>query len=93
MVAETIRQQIGAPALFMLGAHTFFKTEDSLEFRIRGSRKINDIKVTLHPSDTYIMEFGRICGINYKLVKTYEGVFWDMLCDLIEQETGLATSL
>ena len=92
-VAKTIAQQLGKPALFMLGAHTFTKTEDTLCFKIRGSQKVNLIQITLKVDDTYTMEFWRIRGVKSKCVKTLSGVYWDMLHDLIESETGLYTSL
>ena len=92
-VAETIYQQIGKPAFFMLGAHTFTKTKDSLCFKIRGSNRVQLIQITLKADDTYTMEFWRIRGLKCKCVRTLSGVYWDMLCDLIESETGLHTSL
>jgi len=94
-VAEIIRQQIGHKALYMLGAYNLLShgDENALSFRIKGSRKVNYIKITLTPADLYDMEFGKIKKYDYDVVETHNGVYVDMLHGLIEQETGLYTSL
>lgn len=93
-VAEIIRDQIGGKALYMLGAKNLVNHGDALSFRVRGSRKVNYIKITLDAGmDLYNMEFGKIHGYNYKVKATHEGVYADMMHDLIEAETGLYTSL
>lgn len=107
--AETIRQQIGHRAFYMLGAsNLMYSAADPnwLSFRIKGSRTINYIKVTLDAMDTYTMEFGKISNTTitigstklkgapaYKVVKTLEGIYFDQLHDLITENTGLYTSL
>jgi len=93
--AETIRQQIGGKALYMLGAKNFsFDADGSLSFRIRGSKKVNYIKVTLDRGmDLYNMELGKIWGYNYKVVAEETGLYFDMLCTMIEKHSGLYTSL
>jgi len=60
-VANIIRDQIGGKALFMLGAKNLLAhgEENALSFRIRGSKKVNYIKISLTPSDLYTMEFGK----------------------------------
>jgi hypothetical protein len=92
-IANTIRDQIGAKALYMLGAKNPATNGNDFCFRIRGSRKVNYIKITLTPADLYTMEFGKIHGHNYKVVETCEGVYADMMHGLIETNTGLYTSL
>ena len=92
-VAETIRQQIGNGALYMLGAKNLLDHGDALSFRVRGSRAVNYIKITLNGMDMYDMEFGKIHGLNYKVKAEVANVYADMLRGIIEQETGLATSL
>jgi hypothetical protein len=92
-VADTIAQQIGRRALFMLGAKNLINHGSALSFRIRGSKAANYIKITLTPMDLYDMEFGKIRGHNYKIVATDEGVYSDMLNDIITERTGLYTQL
>jgi hypothetical protein len=91
--ADIIRDQIGNKALYMLGAKNLMNVGNGLSLRIRGSRKVNYIKITLNGMDTYDMEFGKVHGLNYKVVATHEGIYVDMMHKLIENETGLYTSL
>jgi hypothetical protein len=92
-VAETIRQQIGHKALYMMGAKNLLNHGNALSFRIRGSRKVNYIKITLNSMDTYDLEFGKIHGMNYRIVEEFEGAYADMLHCVIEHRTGLHLSL
>jgi hypothetical protein len=100
-VAETIRRQIGAGALFMLGAWNLISYRDglgALSFRVKGSRKpfANWVKITLDASDTYTVEFkrlGRAPSFKVFDVADYSDVYVDMLHGLIEKHTGLYTSL
>jgi hypothetical protein len=92
-VANTIRDQIGHKAMYMLGAKNLGTNGDDLSFRIRGSKAVNYIKVKLNGKDLYDMEFGKVWGHNYKVVATHNDVYADMMHDLIESETGLYTKL
>lgn len=108
--ALIIRDQIGHKALYMLGAYNLVRDdkEKSLAFRIRGSKKVNYVKVTLAPDDTYTMEFGRIRKPDYRLnftsaedymkklykvVDTVDRIDAEELNRTIEQHTGLYTKL
>ena len=95
-VANIIRKQIGGRAFMMLGAKDLIgltEGEGGLQFRIRGSRAVNKVRVILEPSDTYKVQFFKVHGIKCKAVAEHEGVYVDMLHALIEKETGLYTSL
>lgn len=92
-VAETIAAQIGSKALLMIGAHRLVDHGDALGFGFRGSRKANFVKITLTPMDVYRMEFYRVGRSKLTKVETVEDVYWDSLRDVIEQVTGLRTSL
>ena len=108
-IANKIKEQIGHKALYMLGAKTLVAHKDGLSFRIRGSNKVNYIKITVAPNDTYNMEFAKIRAVpimraihmtpeqekekSYKIVAEHKGVYNDMLNKIIEQETGLRTKL
>lgn len=92
-VATIIRGQIGGKALFMLGAKNLLDCGNALSFRVRGSKAVNYIKVTLNSMDTYDMEFGKIWGLNYKVVAEHNGIYCDRMHEIIRNETGLATNL
>jgi len=92
-IAKTIRDQIGGKTLFMLGAKNLIAHENALSFRIRGSKAVNYIKITLNGSDLYDMEFGKVWGAKYTVKATHNDIFNDMMHGLIEKETGLATRL
>ena len=97
-IANTIRTQIGPRALFLLGAKILVATETGLQFRIgRNAKSVNQIVINLDPSDTYTVEFRRTqsrkTGYTSKIVSSLEGVYVDMLHDVIESGTGLATRL
>lgn len=80
----------------MLGASNYMYSEKEpnwLSFRIKGSPKVNYIKITLNGLDLYDMEFGKIHGMNYKVVAKESDCYCDMLCKMIEKNTGLLTSL
>ncbi len=92
-IATTIRDQIGGKALFLLGAKNLVDCGDALSFRIRGSKAVNYIKITLNGMDLYDMEFGKVWGSKYTVKATHNDVYNDMMHSLIEKETGLYTSL
>lgn len=98
-VADTILQQLGGRRfILMTGAKNLLNhsKENALSFRIPGTmthHKINYVKITLTPSDTYTMEFGRIYGTRYTVIEIVEGVYCDMLTDIFTSKTGLETSL
>jgi hypothetical protein len=92
-IAKTIQEQIGHKAFYMMGAKNLLDHGDALSFRIRGSKAVNYIKITLNAMDTYDLEFGKVWGMNYKVKSTFEGAYVDMLHDLIESKTGLYLKL
>lgn len=98
-IAQTISKQIGNHAFFMLGARYKGYDEDEngnvyFSFRIRGSNKVNYIKITYNSGlDLYDMEFGKIHGTDYTVVKAVDGVYFDIMHDIIERVTGLYVSL
>jgi hypothetical protein len=98
-IAQIIRNQIGHGALYMIGAKNFAVGENEkgnvyLVFRIRGSKKVNVIKVIYKQGlDLYDIEFIKIHGVNYNLVEKVDGIYFDMFHDVIERVTGLYCSL
>jgi len=94
-VPMEIYKQIGRKAFFMLGAKNIVShsKENALSFRIRGSNKVNYIKVTLNSMDTYDVEYGKIRGDKYHVVAEDKGIYDDMLLKSIQNNTGLYTKL
>jgi hypothetical protein len=102
-IAETIRQQIGHRALYMLGAKHLSALPADKEkgtyggFSFRTGRvaagKANHVHIELNGMDTYNLTFFKIHGRSFKTIKTIEGVYVDQLHESIEHYTGLYTSL
>ena len=95
-IATTIYRQIGGGKfVVMTGAKNLTAHENALSMRLpKGIKnKANYLKITLDPSDTYTMEFGRIWGTKYTVIETVEGVHCDMLVDIFESKTGFFTTL
>jgi len=99
--ANTIKSQLGNPALFMIGAKKLTPHENGLSFKIgQNHRKINHVKITLNGLDLYEITFSRMHspkmlakGRQPKIVAEHEGLYFDQLKRIIEKETGLYTSL
>jgi hypothetical protein len=92
-VANTIHAQIGGRAFYMLGAQNIVGGENFLQFKVRGSRAVNKVRIELTPADTYTVRFFLIRGLKVKEVATVEDVYVDSLHTTIEKHTGLYTSL
>jgi len=97
-IAQTINSQIGGKCFFMLGAkNKAFGVENDrvyLGFKIRGSKKANYIKVIYNDGlDLYNIEYGKIRKFEYKVVNTVKEIYCDQLHGIIEENTGLYTSL
>jgi hypothetical protein len=93
-VAHEIQRQLGTKTLALLGATHLGGGKNYLQFRIKGCRKINLIKIVLDPNDTYSVQFWWI-GAKASVVRQvseFEGIYCDSLHDLIERETGLYTT-
>lgn len=97
-VANTILNQIGKKALFMIGAKGIvFYSEGfgGMAFKTMRvpSSYANHIKIMLDEDDTYTMKFSRMWGLSRKLICEEKGVYCDMLHLMIEKYTGLTTTL
>jgi len=92
--ATIIRDQVGAACLALLGAKDLFATKkgQALQFKIgKGPKGVNLIEIELKADDTYTVTFSRIWGLKVTEKGQFDGVYVDMLHDLIEDETGLYT--
>ncbi len=95
-VADTIREQIGPMAFVMMGTKSnMWKDNNCFIFKVRGSKTCDRVKITLlSSSDTYRVEFFKMNMKTYEVsTKAFDGIYVDMLHDLIEEQTGLYLSL
>lgn len=93
---ETMNQMGGCNRLkAMVGANSFVYSSDDhfISFKFKMCQKMNYIKITLNDLDTYDLEFGKIWGTSYKVVKEFDDVYCDQLKSIFESETGLYLSL
>lgn len=81
----------------MIGAKNFMKCDNenfvSFKFMRGAANKANYIKIKLNAADTYDIEFGKIHGMNYRVISEHSGLYFDMLRDLFEGETKLYLSI
>lgn len=93
-IAETIRDQIGNRALFMLGARDLMATKSGLRFKVgRNAEGVTHLEIRLNANDTYFIDALRIRGGKVKLIHKALDVYVDSLHRTIERLTGMATSL
>jgi hypothetical protein len=96
-IANTILSQLGGHRFIMMtGARGFVASSDSLSFRIPGTMtrsRINAVRITLDPSDTYTVVFMAIRGTTIKEASRHEDVYCDSLCELFRNVTGLETRM
>ena len=98
-IANTIIKQLGGIGKLytMVDANRFVALDSGLQFSFKGSRKINKLVVKLDPSDTYTVEFWKIyslkTGKSPKLIGSHSDIYFDMLVELFENETGLSLRL
>jgi len=95
-VAQTILDQIGRKALFMIGAHGLVAGKDSLSFRVgrNGLKTCNAVMVQLMPDDTYTLTFlYASMKAPPKELKKVEDVYAEDLVQIIGRTLGMATSL
>lgn len=96
-VANTIATQLGSRALYMIGAKNLHGDEKSMSMKVmRNSKRVTHITITLDPSDTYTVEFIN-CNTRRaemrQVLETVEGVYTEMLHEVIARGTNLALSL
>ena len=93
-VANEIRRQLGPQTFALLGAYGLVGGDNFLQFAIKGCRKINKVRIELAPNDTYTVSFWSISknAVSVEKIAEREGIYCDMLHDVIESETGLYTT-
>ena len=98
-ITKTMARQMGGFTLLsrMIGVHHFKDDNGTLEIKFpnRGLSP-NYVRVTLDPSDTYSMEFGKLSikdgAKKYSHRQVWTDVYSDMLVDVFESVTGLYLS-
>lgn len=94
-IAETILRQLGGNKfVVMVGPKQMAHGDRSLMFKIgKNSSKANQVTIRLEENDTYSVTFHSFRKMELKDLKKYENVYDDMLVNIFETYTGLATSL
>ena len=98
-ISETILKQLGGNKFRMMtGAKDFVAGENYLIFKLphgKQKKKINMVKITLMPNDTYKMEFQKINYRTYEIttISSFNSVYSDDLQKIFTDETGLHTKL
>lgn len=96
-VANIILQTLGGGRFIaMTGAKLFTQDANALNFRLPANfanHGINHVRVTLEPSDTYSVRFGKVRGLNFKIVEERDDVYAEDLRRVFTSVTGLDTSL
>jgi hypothetical protein len=90
-IGKTIIEQMGgARAMRMIGATqiTWLKDGVGVKWPNKSPAKGNYFEVHLTPMDEYNLEFYNVSVRGKKLVKKFNGVQWDQLSKLFEQQTG-----
>lgn len=98
-IAQTILEQLnGRKFVVMTGAKNLVAHSNALSFKLPSTPHfvrdgINYVKVTLTDADDYTLEFGRVWGHSYKVIRTTDGIYSDQLRETFTNVTGLDTSL
>ena len=96
VAGEILKQLGGGKFMAMVGAHNLVCSGEgcgAMMLKFKGSKVANYIKVVLTGMDLYDVEFGKIWGMKYTVVKKVEGIYNDMLVELFENTTKLYTKL
>lgn len=61
----------------------------SMKFKAKSINKANMVRITIESNDLYKVEFIRIWGNKITYPSTESGLYFDMLIEHFEQQTGL----
>lgn len=95
-VAQTILAQLGGPRfIVMTGSKHFVGDDTHLRFKVgTNPRKITHVQIRYMTStDTYLVTFMRVRGLNVQTIAEFPDVYADMLQLLFTENTGLYTRL
>lgn len=91
--ADIIYKYLGGNKFKAMVGATLIKTNNGLDVRFKGSKFANSLSIKLNSMDTFDLTFAKISGLDYKIVKTIEGVWGEDLQDIFTEYTKLYTSL
>ncbi len=79
----------------MTGSKNLVAVDNGLMMQlVRNKSKANKMRITLTPMDTYKVEFFKITrDFDVKMVKEFDGVYFDQLQDIFTEVTGLYTRM
>lgn len=93
----TLRHMGGVGKLSaMLGTKTFTPVLEGcggIQFKFKGCKKMNAVRIELDGNDLYSMEFYKMFKGDWKTVMVHSGLYCDMLKPVFEKTTGLYLSL
>ena len=94
-VAIEIYRQLGGNRFkVMTGASNFACDNNMFICKIPMKKdRISHIKITLNAMDTYDIDFISAYGGELKTISRHEGIYCDMLQDVVSSRTGLALQL
>ena len=96
-IAQTILLQLGGNKFItMTGAKNCTAHPDGLSFRISSrmtKNKCNYVRIFLEATDTYLMQFGKVHGSQFRVIETIDGLYNDMIRNTFEVRTGLYCTL
>ena len=93
-VADTIIEQIGKKAFFMMGAKRFVAIEDGLQFKVgRNAKQVNLVEIKLNASDLYDVRFMWLTKRGVKVKSEYSDVYVDNLHAVLREGTGMDTTV
>lgn len=93
-VARNIHSQIGAKAMYMIGAKNLAFDEKSLTFKVmQNAKKVTHVKIELNSMGTYDVLFLNCRGLQAVIKEEVKGAYDTMLRPLIEKYTGLYTNI
>ena len=91
---EALRHLGGNRFMSMTGAKNVVGLDDGIQFSIpRSKDKINKVRITVSPNDTYKVEFFNIRGANVKTIKEASNIHSTDLAKVFTATTGLDTKL
>lgn len=97
-VANTILNQLGGNKFIaMTGAKDLMSLNGKgLQFKLPArfaKNGINCVRVTLNAADLYDVEYGKVRGLDYKVLNTSSDIYADALRANFSEVTGLYTSI
>lgn len=90
---EIIKQLGGNKFIMMCGVQNMAYGESSIQFKIRGSKKVSHVSIKLNSLDLYDITFHKCVKFDCKVVSEVNNIYDDMLQKTFTAETGLYTSL